>query len=82
MLIGTSDSAGDWRMEAIWLVEESGLCSSGGTEVEDTVGSVSELLVGSLEVMTVVSSIRLSEEEYGSDSVDTEPISEGIAGFD
>ena len=80
--LGGSDSVGDWRMEAVWLVVESGPCSSGGTKVEDTVGSVSELFVGSLEVMTVVSSIRLSEEEYGSDSVDTEPVSGGIAVFD
>ena len=69
-------------METAWLVVESGLCSSGGSEVESAVDSVSELLVVSLEVMTVVSSIRLSEEQYGSDSVDTEPVSGGIAVFD
>ena len=60
-------------MEAAWLVVESELCSSGGSEVESAVDSVSELLVVSLELTTTVSSVRLSEEEYGSTSGVTEP---------
>lgn len=81
VLIGASDSVGDWRMEAVWLVEESGLCPSGGSEVVGAVDSVSELLVVSLELTTTVSSVLLSEVEYGSDSGFTEPDSEVVAGF-
>ena len=82
MLLVASDSVGDWRMGAEWLVEESGLCSSGSSEVEGSVASVSELLVGSLEVTTKGSSVLLSEVEYGSDSGFTESVPGGIAGFD
>lgn len=81
MLLGASDSVGDWRMGAEWLVEESGLCSSGSSEVEGSVASVSELLIGSLEVTTKGSSVLLSEVKYGSDSGFTEPDSEVVAGF-
>lgn len=81
VLLGASDSVGDWRMGAEWLVEESGLCSSGSSEVEGSVASVSELLIGSLEVTTKGSSVLLSEVEYGSDSGFTEPDSEVVAGF-
>ena len=79
-MIGASDSAGEWRMEAAWLVVESGLCSSVGSEVEGAVDSVSELLVVSLELTTTVSSVRLSEVEYGSDSGVTEPDSGIVVG--
>lgn len=81
MLICTSDSAGDWRMGAEWLVEESGLCSSGSSEVVGAVDSVLELLVVSLELTTTVPSVRLSEKEYGSDSGVTEPDSGIVVSF-
>ena len=81
VLNGASDSVGDWRMEAVWLVEKSGLCSSGGSEVEGAVDSVSELLVVSLELAITVSSVWLSEEEYGSGSGVTEPDSGIVVGF-